>query len=133
MERPHGVTAGAALCGLLSLSSFVFAVLLLGGRSALSEGAWILGGGLEQLGPLAFLLQALIAFLLAVGLWEGWKWARPATLLFCAGGIVLAVPAMSSAVADLRLLNITREGLQIMARVIVIFYLSQEPVKDWFR
>jgi hypothetical protein len=33
---------------------------------------------------------------------------------------------------DSRLFAIAREGLQIMVRVVVVFYLSQEPVKDWF-
>jgi hypothetical protein len=33
---------------------------------------------------------------------------------------------------DSRLFAIAREGLQIIARVLVVFYLSQEPVKDWF-
>ena len=42
------------------------------------------------------------------------------------------VPAISSAVADRRVSAILREGAQIMIRVMAIFYLSQEPVKEWF-
>ena len=34
--------------------------------------------------------------------------------------------------ADERPLSIAREGMQIMARVAVIYYLSQQPVRDWF-
>jgi len=33
---------------------------------------------------------------------------------------------------DSRVFAIAREGLQIIARVLVVFYLSQEPVKEWF-
>ena len=33
---------------------------------------------------------------------------------------------------DSRLFAIAREGLQIIVRVLIVFYLSQEPVKDWF-
>ena len=33
---------------------------------------------------------------------------------------------------DSRIFAIGREGLQIMVRVMVVYYLSQEPVKEWF-
>jgi hypothetical protein len=33
---------------------------------------------------------------------------------------------------DSRILRIGREGLQIIIRVVVVYYLGQEPVKDWF-
>ena len=46
--------------------------------------------------------------------------------------VALVVPAISSAVADSRVSAILREGAQIMIRVMAIFYLSQEPVKEWF-
>ena len=112
--------------------SVVFAVLLLIGRVSLSTGAVLLGGGLEQLGPVVFLLQGAVAALLALGLWKGWRWSRLAAVAYCAAGVLMAVPATSSAVVDARVLAIVREGLQIMARVVVIYYLAQEPVKEWF-
>ena len=52
--------------------------------------------------------------------------------LVAIAGIAFAVPAISSAVADSRVFAIVREGVQIIVRVLVVFYLSQEPVKDWF-
>jgi hypothetical protein len=33
---------------------------------------------------------------------------------------------------DSRLFAIAREGLQIIVRVMIVFYLSQKPVKEWF-
>ena len=33
---------------------------------------------------------------------------------------------------DSRIVAIAREGLQVIVRVVVVYYLSQEPVKDWF-
>ena len=92
----------------------------------------MLGGGLEQMGPLAFLLHAALLLMLAAGLWRRWRWARRIAVLVAVTGIALAVPAISSAVVDSRVFAIAREGLQIIARVLVVFYLSQEPVKEWF-
>jgi hypothetical protein len=131
-DRPAGVTAIIALCATLALTSLVMALLIIAGRVPLSSGAFLLGGSLEQSGPAAFLLYAALLFVLAVALWRRWRWARSAAILVAVAGIALAVPAISSAVMDSRLLAIAREGLQIIVRVIVVFYLSQEPVKDWF-
>src|SRR5450631_745621 len=98
----------------------------------LSSGAFLIGGGLEQLGPVAFLLYAALMILLAVALWKRWRWARRAAIIVALIGIAMAVPGLSSAVMDSRILAIGREGLQIIVRVVVVYYLSQEPVKDWF-
>jgi hypothetical protein len=131
-ERPQGVSAIATFLGFLAVVSFTFAALLVTTRVSLSAGAFLVGGGLEQLGPLVFLLNSAVTGLLAVGLWKGWRWSRLATILFAAAGVLLAVPATSSAVTDLRTLAVAREGLGIMARVVVIYYLTQEPAKEWF-
>jgi hypothetical protein len=131
-DRPAGVSAIVALYVLVALTSLVFATLIVMDRVALSAGAFLLGGGLEQLGPIAFVLYALILLVLALALWNRWLWARRAAILVAVIGIAMAVPAISSAVMDSRLLAIAREGAQIIVRVMVVFYLSQEPVKDWF-
>ena len=126
------MVAIVAACGLLGAIAFAFFVLLLAGLVPLSAGASLLGGGLEQLGPFAFLLYGVALAVLAVALWRRWKGARRAAIVLAAAGVALAIPAISSAVVDGRTFAIVREGLQIMVRVIIIFYLSQEPVKDWF-
>jgi hypothetical protein len=132
IDRPTGLTALVAICVLLALLSTSFAVLIFTDKIALSRGAFLLGGGLEQLGPLPFLLYAAILLILALGLWKRWPWVRRAAILLAVAGIALAVPAISNAVADSRVFAIVREGVQIIVRVLVVFYLSQEPVKDWF-
>ena len=131
--RPAGVTTIVALCMVAALTSLAFALLIATGRIPLSSGAFLLGGGLEQLGPVAFLLYAALLLLLAIALWRRLPFARRATVLAAVLGIALAVPAISSAVMDSRLLAIAREGLQIIVRVMIVFYLSQKPVKEWFR
>ncbi len=127
-----GVTAIVALCVIAALAGFVVAVLLAVHAMPLSSGAFLLGGGLEQLGPFAFLLYAALMIVLAMALWKRWRWARRGVIVVAVIGIAAAVPGLSSAVMDSRIVAIGREGLQIMVRVIVVFYLSQEPVKEWF-
>ncbi len=119
------------MASLLSLA-FVVAVLLAVHAMPLSSGAFLLGGGLEQLGPFAFLLYAALMIVLAMALWKRWRWARRGVIVVAVIGIAAAVPGLSSAVMDSRIVAIGREGLQIVVRVMVVFYLSQEPVKEWF-
>lgn len=132
LERPRGVIAIVAICAVLAAISLVYAGLLVAGRIPLSAGAFLLGRGIEQLGPVAFLLYSVIVALLSVALWWRWKGARRAAMVFAAAGIAVAVPAISSAVMDERGFAVAREGLQIMVRVVAIYYLSQEPVREWF-
>ena len=131
-QRPAGVRAIALLCVTLAVASLGYAALIIAGQVPLSAGAWLLGGGLEQRGPLAFVLYSALLLLLALALWGRWRWARRIAVLVAVAGVALAVPAISSAVADSRAFAIAREGVQIILRVLVVFYLSQEPVKDWF-
>ena len=131
-ERPQGVAVIVAGCGLLSAISLAFAGLLLRREVPLSAGAFLLGGGLEQLGPFAFLLYCPLLALLGVALWRRWRGARRVAIALAAAGILLAMPAISSAFGDERIYAVLREATQIMVRVLVIYYLSREPVKEWF-
>ena len=132
LERSAGVTAIAALCALAGVVALGFAALVKAQVVPLSSGAFLIGGGLEQLGPLAFLLYATLMLSLAVALWRRWRWSRRVAILIAVIGIAMVVPGLSSAVMDSRLVAIARDGLQIILRVVVVFYLSQDPVKDWF-
>ncbi|MFZ0705576.1 MAG: DUF2127 domain-containing protein [Candidatus Korobacteraceae bacterium] len=131
-DRPSGIAVVAALLALTALIAWVFAGLLVIDAVPLSYGSVLLQGGLEQSGPIAFLIYGAVTLTLAWALWNRRRWARRLTLLVAAIGVALAVPAISSAVADGRAFAIVREGLQIIVRVAVIYYLSQEPVRDWF-
>ncbi len=131
-DRPAGVNAIVALCLVSALTSLAFALLIVAGRVPLSAGAFLIGGGLEQSGPVAFLLYAALMILLALALWRRWRWARRVVIVVAVIGIATAVPGLSSAVMDSRIVAIAREGLQIIIRVMVVYYLSREPVKDWF-
>src|SRR6516162_4236608 len=119
-SRPVGVTAIVALCVITALLSLAVALLTATGRSSLSSGAFLLGGGFEQLGPIAFVLYAAMLSLLALALWRRWRFARQITVLVAIIGVALAVPAISSAVTDSRLFAIAREGVQIIVRVMIV-------------
>src|SRR5258708_7524963 len=123
-DRPLGVKILTATCGALSAVAFTFAGLLFAGVVPLSAGAFLLGGGMEQVGPFAFLIYGVILAMLGIALWQRWKGARRIAIVISGAGIALAVPAMSSAVADARVFAILREAIQIILRVMVIFYLS---------
>ena len=131
-ERPAGIMAVSGLLALAGSASLLFAILLFLHAVPLSYGSVLLQGGLEQRGPIAFLLYSVIALVLAWALWTRRAWARRLTILPAVIGVGLAFPAISSAVADVRLAAIVRESLQIMVRVVIIFYLTQEPVRQWF-
>jgi len=126
------VLAIAALCAIEGVSALGFAASAAAQFVPLSSGAFLIGGGLEQLGPIAFLLYAALMVLLAMALLRRWRWARRVAILVAVIGIAMAVPGLSSAVMDSRMLAIGRDGLQIIVRVVVVYYLSQEPAKDWF-
>jgi hypothetical protein len=131
-ERPRGVVAVSALLTLTAITAFLLAALVTVHALPLSSGSVLLPGGLEQSGPITFLLYGAVTLTLAFRLWTRRGWARRFTILLAGIGVALAVPAMSNAVVDARPSGIAREGLQIIVRVAVIFYLSQEPVREWF-
>lgn len=131
-DRPSGVTIIAGLCVVLAATSLIFAALIVAGQLPLSSGAFLLGGGLEQSGALAFVIYAVLLLVVALGLVRRWNLGRRTAILLAVAGIALAVPAISSAVGDSRIFAIAREGMQITVRVLIIFYLTQEPVKGWF-
>ena len=131
-ERPPGIAAIAGLLAAVSAVSLMFAIFLLLQAVPLSYGAVLLPGGLEQSGPVSFFLYTALTALLGLGLWSRRSWARRLTVLLAAIGVALAVPAISGAVVDGRPFSIAREGLQIVVRVAVIYYLSQQPVRAWF-
>jgi hypothetical protein len=119
------VLAIAALCAIEGVSALGFAASAAAQFVPLSSGAFLIGGGLEQLGPIAFLLYAALMVLLAMALLRRWRWARRVAILVAVIGIAMAVPGLSSAVMDSRMLAIGREGLQIIVRVVVVYTLAR--------
>ena len=131
-ERPRGVQLLAGLHVLVATVALVIAIGTFAGRMPLASGAFLVGGELETAGPILFLLIAAVFLIAAAGLWKLKNWARHLAVGLAIIGLIRVTPAISSAVADGRVFAVVREGLQIIMRVIVIWYLLQEPVRDQF-
>lgn len=133
VERPQGVTAIAILfVGLAAYLGVVGVVMIVSpGTAPMSLGAPLLGG-LELAGPFMFLLSAVIAAAIAYGMLRLNNWARRAAILVAVYGVVMLVPTVSSAVIGFQPKALVFGGLGVMLRVMIIWYLFQEPVKDEF-
>jgi hypothetical protein len=128
MERPNGISAIASLFFLAAVYLLGLGCIMLASPGAvpIRLGAPLLSG-FELAGPYMFLLVGAAGAIIAAGLWKLQNWARWAAIVAACLGIVLLVPSVSSAVSDLRAGALAWDGLGIMVRVIVIFYLLQSP------
>ncbi len=117
--------AAAADLGLVGL-----VMLVSPGTVSMSLGAPLLTG-LELAGPYMFLLMAGVSALIGWGLLRLNNWARRAAITVAFIGVVMLVPSVSSAAIDLRA-SLIWGGLGIIVRVMILWYLYQEPVKERF-
>jgi len=133
MERPAGVTWIARLLLLTAAYLAGCGVLLLvrPGLIPLTTGSSLLGG-LELAGPYMFLLVAVGTALVGWGLLRLNRWARRAALVLAFIGVVLLVPSVSSSVISFRAGALFWGALGVIVRVMIIWYLFQEPVKEEF-
>jgi hypothetical protein len=129
---PRGVAAIAILFLIAAayLSVIGLAMLVSSGALSMSLGAPLLSG-LELAGPYMFLLIAVVAFLIGWGLLRLNNWARRAATVVAFIGVVMLVPSVSAAAVDLHP-SLVWSGLGIMVRVMVLWYLYQQPVKEVF-
>ncbi len=118
--------AVAAYLGVIGLIMIVSP-----GTAPMSLGASLLGG-LELAGPYMFLLSALICAAIVYGMLRLNNWARRAAILVAIYGVVMLVPTVSSAVIGFQPKALVFGGLGVMLRVMIVWYLFQEPVKDEF-
>jgi multidrug transporter EmrE-like cation transporter len=107
-------------------------MLALPGNVSMALGAPLLGG-LELAGPYMFLLLAALGALMGWGLLRLNRWARRAVILVALLGIVELVPTVSIAVVELRAGRLIWGGLGVIVRVMIVWYLYQEPVAEAFR
>jgi hypothetical protein len=106
-------------------------MLIRPGLLSMAAGAFLLNG-LETAGPFMFLLAAAFAVLIGYGLLQLNNWARRAAAALALLGIVLAIPAVSSSMVDMRATALVWGGLGIMVRAMVVWYLWQGPVREVF-
>src|SRR5262252_3314557 len=120
-----------ALCGLY-LAGAGLIILVYPGTISLTVGAPLLFG-LELAGPYMFLLMAAAAGGIAWGLLSRVNLARRAAVLAAVAGIVMLVPAVSAAAALVQAMWLAVDGLGIIIRVVLVWYLSQSSTVDQFR
>jgi len=129
VNRPAGVRAIAALFAVIGAYLLILGFIMLAtpGAVSMSVGAPFLFG-LELAGPYMFMLTAVVAALIAWGLWSLNNWARRAAVIIAMVGVVLLVPKISGAVITPQYSNLAIGGLQIVVRVLVAWYLYQARV-----
>jgi hypothetical protein len=133
MPRPAGVTA-VATAFLLAAGYLITVGLMMiisPGAIGMRAGASLLGG-LELAGPYMFLLIGTLAALTGWGLLRLSNGARRVAIALAVSGVVLLAPSVSSAVVGFRAGTLAWGGLGVMIRVIIAWYLFQEPVRKAF-
>src|SRR3974377_913559 len=102
------------------------------GRWPLSSGRFIIGD-LVTLGPGAFVIAAIVHAVIGCGLLWLKNWARRLAIVVAAVGLYFLIAPVSSAGADVRFGGIAITGSQIIVRVLVLWYLTQDSVAQAFR
>jgi len=101
------------------------------GLVSMAAGAELLGG-LELAGPYMFLLVGGLGAVIALGLWRLHPWARWLAIVAAMIGVVLLLPDVSSAMLDFRIGKLAWAGFGTILRVMIVWYLFQEPVGEAF-
>jgi len=133
VERPAGVTAVAAAYFLSGAYLLVVGLIMLvrPGVVSMAAGAPLLGG-LELAGPYMFLLAGGVCVNVALGLWWLHRWARWLAILIAIISVIMLLPSVSSAMLDFRIVRLAWGGLGTILRVLIVWYLFQEPVHNSF-
>jgi hypothetical protein len=133
MERPPGITAIVIAFLLVAAYLLVIGAIMLisPGTVSMAAGAPLLGG-LELAGPVMFLLVGTLAAVIGYGLFRLNNWARRAAILLAFVGVVMLIPSVSGAVVSLRMSPLLFGGVGVILRVMILWYLFQEPVKECF-
>jgi len=133
VERPAGVTAVAAAYFLSGAYLLVVGLIMLvrPGVISMAAGAPLLGG-LELAGPYMFLLAGGVCVTVALGLWWLHRWARWLAILIAIISVIMLLPSVSSAMLDFRIVRLAWGGLGTILRVLIVWYLFQEPAHNSF-
>jgi multidrug transporter EmrE-like cation transporter len=133
VERPAGVTAVAAAYFLSGAYLLVVGLIMLvrPGVISMAAGAPLLGG-LELAGPYMFLLVGGVCVIVALGLWWLHRWARWLAILIAIISVIMLLPSVSSAMLDFRIVRLAWGGLGTILRVLIVWYLFQEPIHNSF-
>lgn len=107
-------------------------MLLRPGAMSLVAGDFLLGG-LELAGPYMFLLVGAVSAAIGAGLLRLNNWARRIAIIIAGLGVILLIPSVSSSVVGFQMGRLAWGALGVILRVMIVFYLCQEPVAEAFR
>ena len=129
--RPQGVRVLALGC--LALAAYVAGngLLVLLGMVSFASGTYILGE-LVTMGPLIYFLVAALVAGLGLALLRGWRWSRRVGIVAAALLVASSVMPISSAVIYSQVAGIVIHGAKIILAIMIIRYLMQPEVADWF-
>ncbi len=127
MERPASVTVIAALFFLVAgyLATIGIIELVAPGTLPTTLGSGVTYGR-ELTGPQAAISVGVGWALVGWGLYRLRNWARWCAILLMVIGVAGSVPAVSAAARDLTW-HFFWYGVQIMARVVIAWYLAASP------
>ena len=111
-----------------------FAFLLASAYLLAAGGLMLFRPGLVGMaaGAVLFLLIAALGLAISWGLFHLHNWARRVAALAAIAGIVLLVPRISDDAVSLRVGRLAWAALQLVLRVLIVFYLYQSPVREAF-
>jgi hypothetical protein len=78
-----------------------------------------------------FLICAAVGVIVGIGLWRLNNYARRATILIAAAGIVMSIPKMSAAAVDISA-DLLIAAIQVIVRVVIVWYLWQHWIAKEF-
>ena len=128
-----GVTAVAVIFFVAAGYLIILGLLILAvpGAVSMTMGAPILNG-LELAGPYMFLLVGAVGAAIGFGLLRLNNWARRVAILASLVGMVMLIPSVSAAAVDFRP-ALFWNGLGVIIRMVVVWYLYQSPVAETFQ
>jgi len=131
---PLGVKLIAATFLLAAAYLLVVGIIMLlrPGTISLLAGSSLLGG-LELAGPYMFLLVGAVGAAVGLGLLRLNSWARRIAIIIAGLGVILLIPSVSSSVVGFQMGRLACGALGVILRVMIVFYLYQEPVAQAFR
>lgn len=130
---PKGIklVAGAFLLAAGYLSVLGLTMLLSPGVLSMALGAPLLNG-LETSGAYMFLLMGGIGAVLGLGLLRRHNYARRIAIIVALLGIVMLAPGVSGAVIEFHASKLATDGLGIIVRAAIVWYLYQPSVAESF-
>ncbi len=129
--RPAGVRLIAVACFLLALYFLVSAALVNVGAVSFASTRYLLGE-YAIMGPLLYLILAVVLSSLGLALDKGWSPAR--RLAIVAAGFLLATSLLpiSAAMAYFQIVPLAIHGAKVIVAVMAIRYLLLGEVVEWF-